>query len=205
MAADAAFPVRADANVKDLAAHIHTSVFEVKKPSQAGTLQARSDCKHLAECIAGNATAFVTSDGVLLRNRRQIRETWGLEVVALEDFHDALASTELIDDFKPARGKGFQVCTVGAEVARGMAEKLQSKGFDGSYFDGHATRPSGRFLAALDDTKTATGLLASCPPSTLGDAHRILLLVDHERPNAELVADSPGRYRYRASLLPPAL
>ncbi len=181
--------IKADDGVKDLAASVHTSLFEVKKPSQAGTPQAHSDCRHLAECIAGNATAFVTSDGVLLRNRRQIRETWGLEVVALEDFHDALASTELIDDFKPARGKGFQVYTVGAEVARVMAEKLQSKGLDSSYFDGHATRPSGRFLAAIDDTMIATGLLASCPPATLGNAHQILLLVDHERPNAELIAD----------------
>jgi predicted nucleic acid-binding protein/GNAT superfamily N-acetyltransferase len=181
--------VKADASVTDLATNIHTSVFKEKKPSQAGSPQAHSDCKHLAECIAGNATAFVTSDGVLLRNRRQIRETWGLEVVALEDFHDALSSTELIDDFKPARGEGFQVCTVSAEMARGMAEKLQPQGLDFSYFDGHATRPAGRFLAALDDAKTATGLLASCAPTTLGKAHQILLLVDHERPNAELIAD----------------
>lgn len=181
--------LKSHGSVKDLALRIHTSVFEANKPSQAGTHQAHSDCKHLAECVEGNATAFVTSDGVLLRNRRQIRENWGLEVVALEDFHDALASTELIDDFKPARGKGFQVCAVSAEIARGMAENLQSKGFDNSYFDGHATRPSGRFLAALDDRKVATGLLVSCPPDTLGDAYRILLLVDHERPNAELISD----------------
>ena len=181
--------VRADADIKDLAANIHGSVFEVNKPSQAGTPQARSDCEHIAECVAGNATAFITSDGVLLRNRREIRETWGLEVVALEDFHDALVSTEMIDDFKPARGEGFQVCTVGAEDARAMADKLQSKGLDGRYFEGHATRPSGRFLAAIDEKTTATGLLASCPPATLGDARRILLLVDHERPNAELIAD----------------
>lgn len=180
---------KTDDSIKGLAANIHTSVFKTRKPSQAGTPQAVSDCKHLAECISGNASAFVTSDGVLLRNRRLIRETWGLEVVALEDFHDALASTDLNDDFKPARGNGFRVCTVSAEAARGIAEKLQSKGFDDSYFNEHATRASRHFLAAFNDSQTASGLLASFPPATLGDAHRILLLVDHEYPKAELIAD----------------
>ncbi|POF32332.1 GNAT family N-acetyltransferase [Roseibium marinum] len=179
----------AEKNVKDLAEIIHTAVFTKRKPSQAGTPQAHSDCMHLAECIAGNASAFVTSDGVLLRNRRLIRETWGLEVVALEDFHDVLTSTDLTDDFKPVRGKGFRTCTVSAEVARGIAEKLQPKGLNYSYFVKHATRASAHFLVAFDDRQAATALLAASSPVTLGDAHRVLLLVDHERPNAELIAE----------------
>ena len=181
--------VRVDTSVKELAADIHKLVFETNKPSQAGTPQAKSDCEHIAECVAGNATAFITSDGVLLRNRREIRETWGLEVVALEDFHDAIASTEMIDDFKPTRGQGFQVCTVSTEVARVMAERLQPKSLNFSYFEGHPTGPTGRFLAAVDEKNAATGLLATCPPAKLGDARQLLLLVDHERPNAELIAD----------------
>lgn len=181
--------VVADAKRKELATSIHTSVFETKKPSQAGSPQALSDCQHLAECIAGNAAAFVTSDGVLLRNRRVIRETWGLEVVALDDFHDAIAATELMDDFKPTRGEGFHVCAVSAEVAYDIAKKLLPKGLEQGYFDPHATRVSGHFLAAYDDRQNAIGLLASRTPTTLGDVHRLLLLVDQERANAELIAD----------------
>lgn len=181
--------VRPDAGVKNLAKNIHKLVFETNKPSQAGTPQAHSDSEHIAECVAGNATAFITSDGVLLRNRREIREAWGLEVVALEDFHDAIVSTEMINDFKPTRGKGFHVCTVSTEIARAMAETLQPRGLDLSYFERHPTGPTGRFLAAVDEKNAATGLIASCPPVTLGDARRLLLLVDHERPNAELIAD----------------
>ncbi|MAQ81698.1 MAG: hypothetical protein CMH12_00535 [Maritimibacter sp.] len=181
--------VVADAKRKELATSIHTSVFETKKPSQAGSPQALSDCQHLAECIAGNAAAFVTSDGVLLRNRRMIRETWGLEVVALDDFHDAIAATELMDDFKPTRGEGFYVCAVSAEVAYDIAKKLLPKGLEQSYFDPHATRASGHFLATYDDRQNAIGLLASRTPTTLGDAHRVLLLVDQERVNADLIAD----------------
>lgn len=181
--------LNAASRVKELAANIHRLIFEAKKPSQAGTPQARSDCEHIAECIAGNATAFITSDGVLLRNQREIREKWGLEIVALEDFHDAIVSTEMINDIKSARGKGFRVCTVDAEVARSMAETLQPKGLCSSYFEIHSTRPSARFLAAVDEKDTATGLIASCPPVTLGDARQILLLVDQERPNADLIAD----------------
>jgi len=181
--------VRADVHIKDLATNIHKLIFETNKPSQAGTPQAHSDCEHIAECVAGNATAFITSDGVLLRNRREIRETWGLEVVALEDFHDAIVSTKMINDFKQTRGKGFQVCNVSTEVARMMAESLQPKGLNSSYFEGQPIGPAVRFLAAVDEKNIAIGLLASCPPATLGDARHLLLLVNQERPNAELIAD----------------
>ncbi|OIQ31501.1 MAG: hypothetical protein BM562_08025 [Alphaproteobacteria bacterium MedPE-SWcel] len=190
--------VAADAKRKELATSIHASVFETNKPSQAGSPQALSDCQHLAECIAGNATAFVTSDGVLLRNRRMIRETWGLEVVALDDFHDAIAATELMDDFKPTRGVGFHVCAVNEEVAYDIAKKLHPKGLEGDYFDPHATRTSGHFLAAYGDRQIAIGLLATRSPATLGDAHRVLLLVDHECANAELIADMFLSYKVDA-------
>lgn len=181
--------VVADAKRKDLAASIHSSVFEDTKPSQAGSPQALSDCQHLAECIAGNAAAFVTSDGVLLRNRRMIRETWGLEVVSLDDFHDAIRATDLMDDFQPTRGEGFHFCAVSSEVAYGIAKKLLPKGLEQGYFDPHTTRASGHFWAAYDDRQNAIGLLVSRAPTTLGDVHRVLLLVAQERANAEVIAD----------------
>lgn len=183
--------LRIDGRVRlhSLANDIHKSIFEAEKPSQANTPQALSDCQHLAECIVGSASAFVTSDGVLLRNRRLIREKWDLEVVALEDFHDALSSTILQEDFRPARGNGFRLCKVDAKTAKKLLVELQIKNVDDRCFEEHATRSAGYFAAALDDEEVI-GLLALTAPDVIGQPHRMLLLVDNKQPSAELVADA---------------
>ncbi len=182
--------ISAGTQLQSLADEIHKVVFEVEKPSQADTPQARSDCRHIAECVLGNASAFVTSDGVLLRNRRLIREKWGLEVVALEDFHEALSSTILQEDFEPARGDGFHLVKIDASTARKLAKKLTDVSFDESCFEENATRTAGYFTAAINDDDDTVALLASVAPDILGHPHRMLLLVDHDQPRAELVADT---------------
>lgn len=176
--------------LQSLAGEVHKVLFETEKPSQANTPQARSDCQHIAECVLGNATAFVTSDGVLLRNRRLIREKWGLEVVALEDFHDALSSTVLRDNFQPARGEEFYLTKISVDTAKELAAKLGRANFDESYFQEHETRAVGYFTAAIHDDGDTVGLLASVAPETLGQPHRVLLLVNHDQPRAELAADT---------------
>lgn len=182
--------INADDRLKPLTDEIHSRVFVTEKPSQADTPQARSDCRHMAECIIGNASAFVTSDGVLIRNRRLIRETWGLDVVALEDFHDALSSTVLQADFQTARGDDFFLKKVDIKTAKEFAAKLGLIDDKASYFQEHATRATGYFTTAQDNNHDVIGLLASITPDALGEPHRLLLIVDHHQPRAELVADT---------------
>lgn len=181
---------KAGPSIKHLSQDIHGLIFKKNKPSQAGTPQALSDCSHLAECISGNATAFVTSDGVLLRSRRIVRETWGVEIVSLEDFHDAILSTDPIDDFKSMIGMDFRLRSVDAGAAWKVYKELDLNCSAETFFDAEVSRISGYYLAAFDDDGSAIGILASSTPASLGDARSLLLLVDHERPNAELVAET---------------
>lgn len=178
------------ADLQSLSDKIHKLLFEVEKPSQAHSPQAHSDCRHLAECVYGSASAFVTSDVVLLRNRRLIRESWGLEVVALEDFHEVLSSTVLQENFQPTRGDGFHLHKINIDVARKLSTNFGRSSFYDYYFKEHATRATGYFIAAITDDDDVIGLLALVAPEILRRPHRVLLLVDHNNPNAELVADA---------------
>lgn len=182
--------ISAREQLRPLTDEFHQSIFEIGKPSQANTPQALSDCLHMAECVAGNASAFVTSDGILLRNRRLIREKWGLEVVAVEDFHDALSSLVLQENFQPIRGDGFRICMSDSKTANGLATALGGANVNATYFADHVVRVPGKYTTALNDNNKAIGLAASVTPESLGQPQRMLVLVDHDHPRAELVADT---------------
>lgn len=182
--------ISAREQLRPLADEFHQSIFEIGKPSQANTPQALSDCLHMAECVAGNASAFVTSDGILLRNRRLIREKWGLEVVAVEDFHDALSSLVLKENFQPIRGDGFRICMSDSKAAKSLATALGGANVNTTYFADHVVRVPGKYTTALNDDNKAIGLAASVAPESLGQPRRMLVLVDHDHPRAELVADT---------------
>lgn len=64
--------------VREKAAEAHNLIFADTQSKQAGTPQALSDCRHIAECSLGKASAFITSDGPLLKSRSLIRENFGL-------------------------------------------------------------------------------------------------------------------------------
>jgi predicted nucleic acid-binding protein/GNAT superfamily N-acetyltransferase len=176
--------------VSTIADEIHTAIFEVGKPSQAGTLQALSDCRHLAECVAGNASAFVTSDRVLLRNRKLIRERWGLEVAALEDFHDALSSSLLQENFRAVSGDGYHLRKTDAKTAKDFASKLGIHHLKGGFLKDHSFRDAGSYTIATDSAGEMVGILGVVTPTTIGQAYKVLLLVDHTHPRAEVVADA---------------
>lgn len=176
--------------VDRVAGEIHQLVFERQKPSQAGTVQAISDCTHLAECVACNASAFITSDGVLLRNGRTIRETWGLEVVSLEDFHDALSSTVLAEGLQSGVGLGFRLRSAELNAAKCVADRLANCEAQGAFFEEAPNRATGQFMLAEDENGCAVGVLAFAFPTKLGEPHNLLLLADRESTSADLVADA---------------
>lgn len=180
----------ATSDLNQLSDEIHELLFEKEKPSQAGTPQARSDCLHISECIIGNASAFITSDGVLLRNRRLIRERWGLEIAALEDFFEILTSTVIKDNFQPTQGDGFRLQKQDFASAKQLANRFEHSVFDADFFSENATRETSQYISALTDTKQTVGLLASIAPEKLGDPHRLKLQISHDHPHSELIADT---------------
>ncbi|PJE32647.1 Acetyltransferase (GNAT) family protein [Pseudooceanicola marinus] len=186
---------KGNAEVERLSMDIHSLIFEKNKPSQAGSAQALSDCMHLAESITANASAFVTSDGVLLRNRRAIREAWRLEVVALEDFCEALSSIDKVPMINAARGEGFRVCSVDAARARGVILKLKRGAANGFLFGDPQKLEAAQFIAAYDSNDREVALLASWTPSEFGQEYEISIFVDQSSPRADVIADTMLGYQ----------
>ena len=69
-----------------LASHVHALVFEKIQSASAGTPQALSDARHLAEAALARASAYVTSDGTMLDARATIFREVGIDVTNLDEF-----------------------------------------------------------------------------------------------------------------------
>ena len=83
-------PVVESEEAERIAKLLHRLIFEEPGMGSAGTPQARSDARHLAEAALASATAYVTSDGSILDVRREILREIGVDVCSLEEFVELL-------------------------------------------------------------------------------------------------------------------
>ncbi|MGJ8529381.1 MAG: hypothetical protein ACSHWX_12680 [Maritalea sp.] len=173
-----------------LSEEIHNEIFRKHKPSQAGSDQALSDSIHLAECIMGNAFAFITSDGVLLNNRPLIREKWGLEVAALDELNDALSEMPLDMGSTSTVGKDFRISNETWERAQ---QFFKAMNIQHDYADESHHVPLAHInpylLKVSGENDETIGVMKVRRPQALGDAHQMILAVDHRHPLAEMAAE----------------
>jgi ribosomal protein S18 acetylase RimI-like enzyme len=80
--------------VDPLAAAIHKAVFIDTSHPQAGSRQALSDARHLAEAALIRASGYITSDGALLDARDALLTLIGVDIAGLEEFVGILPSDE---------------------------------------------------------------------------------------------------------------
>ncbi len=73
-----------------LAEIVHNIVFLSSPSANAGSVQALSDARHLAEAALARASGYVTSDGQLLAAREQLLQQIGIDVVGLDEFAELL-------------------------------------------------------------------------------------------------------------------
>ena len=83
-------PVVDAENADRIAKRLHQLIFEEPGLASAGTPQAQSDARHLAEAALASAAAYVTSDGSILDVRREILQEIGVDVCSLEEFAELL-------------------------------------------------------------------------------------------------------------------
>ena len=96
------------AGLSTLTNEVHHLVFVQTGSRQAASVQALSDSRHVAESIKGNASAFIPSDGPMLNARSELREKFGLDIAALDEFDDALGSYDLDVDLTQTNADGSQ-------------------------------------------------------------------------------------------------
>jgi ribosomal protein S18 acetylase RimI-like enzyme/predicted nucleic acid-binding protein len=79
------------AAVDRLADVIHEIVFVAPRAAGAGSPQARSDARHLAQAALSRASGYITSDTTVLAARERLLENIGIDVASLHEFADLLA------------------------------------------------------------------------------------------------------------------
>jgi ribosomal protein S18 acetylase RimI-like enzyme len=81
-------------DVEPLAAAIHKTVFVDTNHAQAGSRQALSDARHLAEAALIRASGYITSDNALLNARDDLLTLIGVDIAGLDEFVELLPSDE---------------------------------------------------------------------------------------------------------------
>lgn len=82
-------------DVEPLATVIHKTVFVDTNHAQAGTRQAFSDARHLAEAALIRASGYITSDNALLNARDELLALIGVDIASLDEFVELLPADEM--------------------------------------------------------------------------------------------------------------
>ena len=182
--------VAEEGRISEKAKDVHDLIFYNDCLKQTESSRSMSGCSRIAECILGNATVFITNDESLISSRRKIREHFGLDVVSLDDFHDALLSYDVTSDTTDITAEKFRITTGNLKDAMQLINKTKSKLYFSKFISSSLATNETTILMAFNEAGNAIGLLTFQKPLNLGESHKITLVVDHQEEVAEIVADA---------------
>jgi hypothetical protein len=105
-----------------ITALVHNIAFVEARSVKAGTPQALSDARHLAEAALARASGYVTSDGQLLTVREKLLQEIGIDVASLEEFAELLPVEESVSSHSHLKGTDCATRTAPLEVVRKYLE-----------------------------------------------------------------------------------
>jgi GNAT superfamily N-acetyltransferase len=172
-----AFPID---EVNPLAAAIHKIVFIQTDHPQAGSPQALSDARHLAEAALIRASGYITSDSALLDAREKLLTLIGVDVAGLDEFVELLPSDEPNREHGQLKGTK---CETRATTADDAQAYLASQNIGGTqiaeYFPSSAALQRVSMQAIFDDREiVAVGIYRA--PASVDAPGRMLV---HVRPD----------------------
>jgi ribosomal protein S18 acetylase RimI-like enzyme/predicted nucleic acid-binding protein len=94
-----------------LASLVHKIVFVDAMRPDAGSAQAVSDARHLAQAALARASCYVTSDGRMLDARDHLLQQVGIDVASLEEFDVILPSISHALEDSPVKGTHYTVAS----------------------------------------------------------------------------------------------
>lgn len=167
-----------------LAADIHELVFVRTQARGADSLQAKSDCRHLAHASLARATAFVTSDNTLLKSQQIMLTRFGVDVVAIDELLDALPPNQPPENVERALIGGYQIGPASTDLVRRQLEleKAPEDIFKKYLTDGCERKLTGRSVT-LNDEVIAFACLAVHPRENHYDM-LVHVRPDHIEPEA---------------------
>jgi predicted nucleic acid-binding protein len=115
-------PVADIVRSKQLADLIHTIVFVTPRLRAAGSPQAWSDARHLAQAALAGASGYVTSDGGLIAARDDLVGRIGIDVASLDEFDALLPATTASRGEAQLQGIDCVMKTASVDVVRSYLE-----------------------------------------------------------------------------------
>jgi hypothetical protein len=172
-----------------LAELIHQIVFLAPGHAEAKSVQALSDCQHLAHAALARAAGYVTSDGKVLAARVELRHKLGIDVTSLEEFVEILMEEQSIPDQLRLEGTD---CTFSATPLIRIHAFLKSCGVPVKIIDefppepANATLSQGVSISEGDDV-VAIGVLKN--PPTVDAPARALVHIRPDHVACDIFAD----------------
>jgi predicted nucleic acid-binding protein len=100
-------PATDGAETDRLTALIHKIVFVETNSAKAGSVQASSDARHLAEAALARASGYVTSDSQILSVRDRLLIEIGIDVASLDEFADFVVGGDRT--YQPVAAKRYRL------------------------------------------------------------------------------------------------
>jgi hypothetical protein len=169
------------AEVDRLADAIHEIVFVASRAAGAGSPQARSDARHLAQAALSRASGYITSDTTVLTAREHLLENIGIDVASLDEFAELLAphaTSSVVDQLKGT------TCAVKSASYDAVHSYLMAQGLPDAVIRGFLpSAPADRMrwrARAIFESDEIVGVAVSLVPPSIEAATRTLV---HVRPD----------------------
>ena len=178
-----------DTKLNSLAVSIHETVFVKTSHKEAGTIQAKSDARHIAHAATAKAAAFVTRDGAILAGRRELFLLFGIDIATVNEVLDLLPAEVPTSGFAPLQGDGFQPALITGSQLSEYLQEVNVSEVTASEFT--VTSPTNAVL--FRDSVVSEGRVVAAGAFVLSRSVdpfvRMLIHVRHEHHDAELFAD----------------
>jgi GNAT superfamily N-acetyltransferase/predicted nucleic acid-binding protein len=178
-----------DTKLDALAASIHETVFVKTSHKDAGTIQAKSDAKHIAHAATAKAAAFVTRDGAILAARQELFLSFGIDIATVNEVLDLLPAEIRRSGFAPLQGEGFQPALITGSQLSEYFQEVNVAGATASEFTAAPSIKAVVFREAVvcEGRVVAAGTFVL--PRSVDPLVRMLIHARHEHHDAELFAD----------------
>lgn len=172
-----------------LADEIHQIVFADKGIAGAGSVQARSDARHLAHSALSRVSGFITSDGAILESRDDLLTRIGIDVAGLDELLTLLPDQIDPQSVTERQGEGFE-CKV--PTVHEATAYLRRSGVPQNIIDevcGAAVGRTAGWRSAIWEGSNIVGAACLTSPVSTAGEERLLINVDSGHLDRELYAE----------------
>lgn len=173
-------------DVKALSEKMHEAVFVKPQARGAGSVQAKSDCKHLAHAALARAAAFITSDGAILNSQEELLGNFGLDVASLDELLETLPLDQAPANAESTRLGIYNIAPIDAEFLESAAKEHHFPDSVVKKYHKDAISSVFGHVVSRDGHVVAFGCLAQKPRQ---DHQNMIVFVAPEHSEPEALAD----------------